>query len=276
MLVRINMQPHKSNIQKEDILFLLIFVCAAALYFFNITFSEIWIDEAFTKALVRHPYSEFFKLVADDFHPPLYFLGLKLFTSAIGLTDFTIRLFSVIGALSTLIIAYAVGQRVLGKNGALYLLLLVVGPADVGRLHSQCQNVHLGRVRHNRRFPVCLPVSKNQQKSRLDPAGRLFPDGGIHALLWSHSCVLGRCIRAFVSVSWQKQVVAIVLAMGIAVFILYLPWFFVLISQTRAAQTNFWIPSVSPKTLLSCYLNPFGHESCFLSWLIRWPRLFTV
>ncbi|MGA2062905.1 MAG: glycosyltransferase family 39 protein [Thermoguttaceae bacterium] len=116
----------KCFIQKETSLFLLIICFAALLYLFNINFSEIWIDEAFTKALVRHPFSQICSLVAGDFHPPLYFLGLKLFTSVVGLNDFTIRLFSVIGALSTLIIGYIVGQRVFGKYGALcycYLLL---------------------------------------------------------------------------------------------------------------------------------------------------------
>jgi len=101
--------------RKETLLFLLIICFAALLYLFNINFSEIWIDEAFTKALVRHPFSEFFKLVADDFHPPLYYVGLKLFTSVVGLNDFTIRIFSVIGALSALIIGYTVGKRLFGK-----------------------------------------------------------------------------------------------------------------------------------------------------------------
>ena len=125
------------NARKETLLFVLIICCAALLYLFNINFSEIWVDESFTKALVRHPFSEFFKLVADDFHPPLYFLGLKLFTGVVGLSDFTIRLFSVIGALGTLIIGYTVGQKVFGKGGALsYCLLLLALPMLAAFTHN--------------------------------------------------------------------------------------------------------------------------------------------
>ncbi|MGD0518579.1 MAG: hypothetical protein ABSA26_13670, partial [Thermoguttaceae bacterium] len=46
--------------------------------------------------------------------------------------------------------------------------------------------------------------------------------------------------------------------MGIVVFILFLPWFSVLLSQTHTAQKDFWIPAVSPSTLLSCYCDPFA------------------
>ena len=123
--------------QKETLLFLLFLVAAAGLYLFNINFSEIWVDESFSKALVRHPFSEFFKLLADDFHPPLYFLGLKLFTGVVGLSDFTIRLFSVIGALGTLIIGYTAGQKVFGKGGAVsYCALMLSLPMFAAFTHN--------------------------------------------------------------------------------------------------------------------------------------------
>ncbi|MGD0517558.1 MAG: glycosyltransferase family 39 protein, partial [Thermoguttaceae bacterium] len=93
---------------------------------FNINYSDIWVDESFTKALIRHPVGQVLKFLADDFHPPLYFLGLKLFTSVAGLNDFSIRLFSVLGTLGTLTIGYTIGRRVFGKKGALCFCLLLL------------------------------------------------------------------------------------------------------------------------------------------------------
>jgi 4-amino-4-deoxy-L-arabinose transferase-like glycosyltransferase len=246
------------RVNKETLLFLLVFVFAAALYLFNINFSEIWIDESFTKALVRHPYSEFFKLVADDFHPPLYFLGLKLFTSAVGLDNFTIRLFSVIGALCTLILGYTVGQKILGKQGALcYCLLLVALPMPVlyshdARMYTWAAFMTTGV------FLYALSFIKTNKTGDLIMLGVFSLMAAythyycLIAAFWADAFVL-LYLYFSQNKSWRS-----VPAMGVAVFVLYLPWFFVLLSQTRAAQKDFWIQAVSPSTLLSCYIDPFG------------------
>ena len=92
---------------------------------FNINQSDIWIDDTFSKEVIKQSYSNMLAFVAGDFHPPLYFTGLKLFTFVAGITDFTIRLFSVIGAVGIIFIGYAVGQRAFGKKGALYFCLLL-------------------------------------------------------------------------------------------------------------------------------------------------------
>ena len=90
--------------RKETFGFLVVLGAAAALYLYHLGFSDIWADEALTKAIIRHPLRDLLRLVADDFHPPLYFLALKFFTGVLGNTDRTIRLFSVLGALSTLVL----------------------------------------------------------------------------------------------------------------------------------------------------------------------------
>ena len=139
----------KLNITKESSAFLLILVLSSIVYLYNITFSDLWVDETFTKELVRFPLPKMLELLADDFHPPLYFLILKLFTSVTGVSDFTIRLFSVIGALCLLILSYAVGQRVFGKTGALYFCLMILS---------------IPMLASNRRLSIFLFVYKNKQK----------------------------------------------------------------------------------------------------------------
>ena len=110
----------------KSIWFLLIFAAATLLYLCNITFSDMWVDESFTHALVKHSCGEITDLIKNDFHPPLYFYGLKIFVSLFGVSVFTIRLFSVLGVLSILVLGYVVGQKVFGKSGALYFCLLII------------------------------------------------------------------------------------------------------------------------------------------------------
>src|SRR4030042_6726268 len=115
----------KLILQKERIAFLLIFVVSTLFYLFNINYSDIWIDETFSKALVEHSFRDMIGLLKNDFHPPLYFFGLKVFVTIFGSSTFAMRAFSVLGILSIMILGYVVGQRVFGKSGALYFCLLI-------------------------------------------------------------------------------------------------------------------------------------------------------
>ena len=45
--------------------------------------SDIWYDEVFSLGLVRKPVGELISITARDVHPPLYYLILKLFLTAV-------------------------------------------------------------------------------------------------------------------------------------------------------------------------------------------------
>jgi hypothetical protein len=245
---------------KESVLFLIVILFSSLFYLFNINFSEIWIDETFTKALIRHPFSEMFKLLANDFHPPLYFLGLKIFTAVVGNNDFTIRLFSVIGVICTLILSYTVGQKVLGKNGALLFCVMIIAlPMPAFYSHSARMYTWAAFATTGVFFYASLFIKTNK-------TGDLFFLGlfSLMAAYTHYYCLIAAFwadlfvllyLLFIQNKSWRNVTI-----MGGAVFVLFLPWFFILLSQTHAAQKDFWIPAVSPSTLLSCYLNPFGSE----------------
>jgi 4-amino-4-deoxy-L-arabinose transferase-like glycosyltransferase len=257
------MQLQKSIVTKEGFLFFLIIIFAAALYLFNINYSEIWNDESFTKSLVRHPFPQFFKLMSGDFHPPLYYVALKLFTSIVGLNDFTIRLFSVIGALCTIILGYVVGQKVLGKSGALYYsLLLLAMPITAFYSHNARMYTWSAFTITGVFLYACLFV-KTEKKSDLILLGifsLMAAYTHYYSLIAAFMADLSVLVYLFMSKkkSWRAA-----LAMGIGVFILYLPWVSMLLCQTRTAQKDFWIPEVSFSTLASCYISPFGQQYQF-------------
>lgn len=76
---------------------------AAALAFlallpFGLIFNDnIWFDEAYTLALVKHDAGSLIEILKTDMHPPLYFLSLKLFCSVFGYSITASKIFSVIG-----------------------------------------------------------------------------------------------------------------------------------------------------------------------------------
>lgn len=111
---------------KELLIFLLIFVFATFFYSFNIGFSDLWSDEIYTKSMLEGSLSDFYAKFKNDLHPPLYYLVLRLFTALFGLNAVTLRLFSVLGVLSTIILGYFTGQRIFGKQGAIYFCLMLI------------------------------------------------------------------------------------------------------------------------------------------------------
>jgi 4-amino-4-deoxy-L-arabinose transferase-like glycosyltransferase len=244
----------------QSLVFLLILVFAAGLYLFNINFSEIWCDEAFTKALVRQPFSELLKSMHGEFNPPLYFLGLKAFTGIVGSNDFTIRLFSVIGALSTLAMGYFVGQRVFGKGGALCYCAMVLSLPMLGAFTHTARMYTWAAFATTGVFLYACLFLKENRKGDLLLLGILSAMAAythyysLIAAFWADAFVL---VYLLVTKNKAWRWVAV---MGIVVFVVFLPWLFVMLSQTHAAQKDFWIPPVSAKTLAACYLNPFGHE----------------
>lgn len=60
-------------------------LCGLATMVYFCFSSSIWTDEAFTLALIDHSYLESVVLTANDVHPPLYYLLLKVFVQVVSL-----------------------------------------------------------------------------------------------------------------------------------------------------------------------------------------------
>ena len=243
---------------RENYWFLFIVCLAAALYLHNLCFSDIWADEALTKAMVRHRLPELLRLVANDAHPPLYFVGLKLLTSVVGNTDYTIRLFSVLGTLSTMVLCYTVGQRVFGRAGALCLCLMLLALpmpglyARMARMYTWAGFVTTGA------FLYSVLYARDNRWQDLVFLGVFYLMAAyIHyycliAAFWSGVALLG-WMWAKRNPAWRSLA-----ATGVLVLLLFLPWMFILISQARMVRQDYWIPPASWAMLLSCYTQPFG------------------
>jgi uncharacterized membrane protein len=242
----------------QNIWFILIFIFASMFYLYNINFSNIWIDEAFTKALVRHSYTEITQLIKNDFHPPLYFFGLKLFVSVFGLSDFTIRLFSVVGILATMLLVYITGQKVLGKSGALYFCLLMVS------LPMLAQYAHEARMYTWGSFAVTgvfLFAYRFLQSNKQSDLIWFMLFSLVAAYTHYYALLAAFWANVFVSVFLfirRKNKFRTHLVYSLIALILYIPWFAVIIGQTKKVFVSYWVPALNWQTFLSCLLSPFA------------------
>jgi len=241
-------------------IFLLIFALSVVFYTFNIGFSDLWSDEVYTKSMIDGSLSDFFARFRNDLHPPLYYLGLKAFTYVFGSSAVSLRMFSVAGVLSTLLLGYFSGQRVFGKQGALYFCLMLL---SVPMLASYS---HEARMYTWASFSVtgvfiysCLfmKTGKNRDLAFLF----IFTIAAMYIHYYSMAAAFFANVFVFVYMlrtknrKWLHHLVSLLLAI-----ILFLPWLFMFIIQIKKVQHAFWAPEINFNTILSCFTIPFTEQ----------------
>ena len=243
----------------EKYWFVPVILIAIPLYGMNLGYGDLWNDETFTKELVSFPLPQMLELLANDYHPPLYFLALKLFVSIFGSSAVALRAFSAIAVLGTLILICGVGYRVLGKKGALLLGLVSL------TLPMQATFAHTARMYTWASFATtgvflyALAEMKAPSKRNLAAFGGFTLLGAyIH-----YYCVFAAfCAHVFVFVHgrirknnlWKPHLITLS-----AVAAAYLPWVLTLLHQMGRVRQDFHQPPVSLLWTALCYVLPFYH-----------------
>lgn len=87
---------------------------------------SLWLDEATTGLVAQITFPEIFSnFLPGDFHPPLYYLAIKIWTEAFGYGEFALRSISLLSGLGTVYLTYLIGltlaDRRVGLVAALFL-----------------------------------------------------------------------------------------------------------------------------------------------------------
>jgi 4-amino-4-deoxy-L-arabinose transferase-like glycosyltransferase len=272
----------KKLTKNKLIIFLLIFVIATAFYLFNIGFSDLWSDEVYTKSMLGGSLSDFFTKFKNDLHPPLYYLGLRLFTGFFGLNDISLRLFSVLGVLSTILLGYFAGQRVFGKQGALYFCLMLISVPMLAAYSHQARMYTWAAFSVTGVFIysyLFMRTGKNRDLALLF----VFTVLAMYIHYYSMAAAFVANIFVLLYLLWTKNkkwlphLFSLMLATT-----LFLPWLFMFIVQVKKVQHAFWVPNVSLNTVLPCFVIPFTEQfwttgySNFLSVLIYVLIVYTL
>lgn len=95
---------------------------------------SLWLDEA-TSVLVARDYTFgdiLTKFSPGDFHPPLYYLTLKVWILLFGSTEIVVRMLSVLFGIATIPVIYGIGKTILSKDmGLVAALFLATAPLHV-------------------------------------------------------------------------------------------------------------------------------------------------
>ncbi|HPF51725.1 MAG TPA: glycosyltransferase family 39 protein [Draconibacterium sp.] len=250
----------KKRININVLLFILIFVFAAIFYSIKLGFSDMWSDEIYTKAMLKGPLSEFYSKFRNDLHPPLYYLGLRLFTAVFGLTPLTMRAFSVLGVLSTLLLVWFAGRRIFGEKGVLvFSTLLISIPMLItyshqARMYTWSAFATTGVFIYSYLF---LGTTKNRDLILLF----LFTLMAVYTHYYSGvaAIVANAFVLFYLIFTKNRRWLPLLLSM-LLVVLLFLPWVPMFVSQIRRVQQAFWAPEVNVSNVLSCFSIPLTEQ----------------
>lgn len=84
---------------------------------------SFWLDEGASLMAARVPLAQFFEYVKSDFHPPLYYLYLKLWLPLAGNSEWLIRFPDILLGVASIFLVFHLGKTILGKSSKLPLLM---------------------------------------------------------------------------------------------------------------------------------------------------------
>ena len=254
------------------LMFSLIFVISIAFYFFNIGFSDLWSDETYTKSMLNGTFSDFYAKFKNELHPPLYYLGLRLYTGLFGLSTTSLRTFSVVGVLATLLLGYFAGQRVFGKQGALYLCLMLISVPMLAVYSHQARMYSWAAFSITGVFIYsCLFIRTGATRDLI--LLLIFTVAAMYIHYYSMIAAFMANVFVFLQLfltknrKWLNHLISLLIAA-----ILFLPWLSMFIVQVKRVQNAFWAPEVSLPTILSCFTIPFTEQF----WTTGYSKSLTV
>ena len=87
---------------------------------------SLWLDEATSALVAKMSITNIFiKFLPGDFHPPLYYLVLKYWSSIFGYSEVSLRLPSVIFGVATVYLIYLIAIKIFNKQIALITAVLM-------------------------------------------------------------------------------------------------------------------------------------------------------
>ena len=278
---------------------LLLIGLAAAWRLLDLDARCLWFDEAFSWQLTRFPWAEMIDRARMDVHPPLYYVGLKLWTGAFGDSVFAMRLLSVAWFCVALAGAYLLcgevdrGRAVdgttmggSGEPGLVSMLFLASSPflfrySQEARMYTQMAALTL----------LSTWLLLRAMRERLRPAWWWTAYGvSAAALAYTHNFGLftlaaqGCLAAGSLLVSsrerglrpWRDPTARWALATAALTVALYLPWVPTLLAQQAQVSRDYWAQSVNAHpptelaywrdTALSCLL----HNRANLAAPFRW------
>ena len=190
-----------------------IFLVALAVRSYGLTYHSLWFDEVMSTFWAAKPAGEIWRVglsLAQDKHPPLYYLALHGWTALFGSGDVAVRSFgAIIGALAVLPV-YGIGKTLGGvRAGAFAALLVALNPflvwySQEARMFMPATTFALVGMYGVLRMAYCVSCIANWRQVLFAVCYLLFAICGFTAALYTYlfSAFLLPVAGAWVLLGW--------------------------------------------------------------------------
>ena len=224
-------------------------------------------DNAYQYFLNQHSWSEMFSLILVDYSPPLYSIVMKLYSTVFGYGVVAVRVLSLILLCIPFFLALFPLRRLMGKECAVLACVLFFTSAYNFYFGVSLRPTILAYALTTGMFIYAMLTYFGDKKSDLI----LFTVFAILSM-YTHnvSLITAFCIYAVTIIvaffKKQKDIVKKFFISGIVVAVLYIPWLYVLITQTGNVSDHFWVSNDSlPYGLYLAFAAYIGnHEYALL------------
>lgn len=224
----------------------------------NIGHEGLWFDESYSAAIINHSFADIISIAAEDSHPPLYFMALKVFSMIFGRTESALRLFSVIGVLALALLGAGPIRRAFDKfTGVIYSLLVVIIPMSLSigqdaRMYTWAAFFVTGTVVYG-----YLAARDGKKADFIFLAIFSVASAYIHYYALLAATIANVLLFLYILKFTEKKRRYGYFASAAVAVACYIPWVVTLVSQISRVSKDFWIPEVNANTVWDALLFPF-------------------
>ena len=262
---------------RDDVLrraHLVIIVAGVALLSSLSLYTDLWFDESYSVALVRHSLGDIWRIATNDVHPPLYYYLLKLVWFCFGDNVVAYRLFSVAGLGCLALLGYTHVRRDFGGAVGLAFSFLTLATPWSFRMSSQIRmyawsaffvglclvcGLRVIRALREAREAGTRPELPLRCWVALCLSSVASANSHYFALMAAFSvnaCVIAAlvCCRRCVRGTSLPRRYLVTAALAVVSFV---PWVGALLGQAHHVSQYFWVRLDLPRALLQVVCFPF-------------------
>lgn len=221
--------------------YILIFLFAAECLFLSVVNPSIWFDDAYSLAVIRHSWKDVVLVTCIDFHPPLYYCILKLFSQVLGENITFMKLVSTIPSVLTLVAGVYFLKKEIGVKAAIILPLCFIASQTI--LHYSIEiRMYSWALFFVSASSLGAYYAVKTDRNSWYTVFTVFMLATFYTHYYAGITVgIGYLFLTLYTFVYNKKRILTLVLIFIITTLLYLPWLFVVLGQIATASSGFWI-----------------------------------
>jgi uncharacterized membrane protein len=229
---------------------------------------SIWLDEAYSLALIRHSWKDLVSITAADVHPPLYYFILKAFSIISGSSIFAMKLVSIIPEILTVVFSFLFFNKKFGAKTAVLLLLSIMASKSILYYGIEIR-MYSWALFFVTMAAITAWYAITSDKSKWYVLFLVCALGAAYTQYYAAVTVgIGYLFMLIYTIRSGKRRIATVFALGVFALLLYSPWIPIVIKQFTRVSGSFWIGPITLLTIGEYVLTVFSAGNALLSLVV--------